>query len=88
MMGSNLTERGRATVGIVPPRIGGMKGGGMQPLIIIRPIYREMSSRHESKRGNLSFPCASVIAVHVIARVKVVVIALHTREPSLSQQHS
>lgn len=40
MMGPNLrTQRGRATVGVVPLLKDRMGGGGMRPLIIIRPIY-------------------------------------------------
>lgn len=64
-------ERGWATVGIVTLLKDRMRGGGMQPLIIIGPIYCEMSSKREAFfRGRALW----VIAAHLILRVKVIVI--------------
>lgn len=82
------SERGWATVGIVALLKDRMRGGGMQPLIIIRPIYCEMSSRQKSKRkaslGKVLFghhsPSYHACESHSHH-------ALHSG-PSLSQQHS
>ena len=89
MMGPNLkTERGPATPGVVPLLKDRMGGGGMRPLIIIRPIYREMSSRHESER-NASL--GKVLLGHCSPSYHACESRRHHRlhsGPSLSQQHS
>lgn len=82
------SKRGWATVGIVPPLKDKKRGGGMQPLRIIRPIYCEMSSRQKSKRTaslrKVLFGHCSP-SYHACESCRHLVVHLG---PSLSQQHS
>lgn len=57
----------------------------MQPLVLIRPIYCEMSSRQKWK--HLKRRCSLVVVALLIKRVKVIVIALYTLWDDV-EQHS
>jgi len=74
------SERGWATVGIIPLLKGRMRGAGMQPLGIIRPSYCETSSRQKSKRKTSLGKVLSIHNSQSYQVVKVLITSLYRND--------